>query len=202
MAFARLGQGVELADPPLYRMIFANTVMAPAWLIVRLYVGWQWISSGWHKVHGEGNWLENDGVRGFWERIVEVPDQGRPAIKYDWYRDFVQFLLDREWSGFFSWLIALGEMGAGIALIIGLLTGFAALGGAFMNMNFMLAGSASSNPVLFLLAILLMLAWKVAGHIGIDRWLLPMLGTPWSAGLAWRDPVTTAPAEGAALSGT
>jgi thiosulfate dehydrogenase (quinone) large subunit len=195
MAFARLGEGVELSDPPFYRMIFANTVMAPAWLIVRLYVGWQWISAGWDKVQGEGNWLENDGVRGFWERIVQVPEQGRPAINYDWYRDLIQFFLDREWSGLFSWMVALGEMGAGIALIVGLLTGFAALGGAFMNMNFMLSGSASSNPVLFLLAILLMLAWKVAGHVGIDRWLLPLLGTPWSAAAGRRESSSAATAE-------
>jgi thiosulfate dehydrogenase [quinone] large subunit len=181
MAFARLGEGVELADPPLYRAIFANTMMAPAWLIIRLYVGWQWLQAGWHKVQGDGNWLENDGVRGFWLRIVEVPQEGSPAIRYDWYRDFIQFLLDRGVSGLFSWIIAVGEVSVGIALIIGVFTGFAALGGAFLNMNFLLAGSASTNPVLFLLAILLLLAWKVAGYIGVDRWVLPLVGTPWSA---------------------
>ena len=73
----------------------------------------------------------------------------------------------------------MGEAAIGVALIIGLFTGFAALLGAFMNMNFMLAGSASSNPVLFVLAVLILMAWKVAGIIGIDRFLLPLLGTPW-----------------------
>ncbi len=48
-----------------------------------------------------------------------------------------------------------------------------------MNFNFMLAGSASTNPVLFLLAVLLILAWKVAGYYGLDRVLLHRLGTPW-----------------------
>ena len=51
--------------------------------------------------------------------------------------------------------------------------------GSFMNMSFMLAGSASTNPVMFALAIGVILAWKVAGYYGVDRWLLPMLGTPW-----------------------
>ena len=50
-----------------------------------------------------------------------------------------------------------------------------------MNMNFMLAGSASANPVLLILAIVLILAWKTAGYIGLDRYLLPILGTPWKA---------------------
>jgi thiosulfate dehydrogenase [quinone] large subunit len=26
-----------------------------------------------------------------------------------------------------------------------------------------------------------MLAWRVAGYYGLDRYLLPMLGTPWRA---------------------
>ncbi len=73
-------------------------------------------------------------------------------------------------------------MAAGLALILGLFTGLAALAGATMNFNFMLAGTASTNPVLFVLAILLILAWKVAGRIGLDRWVLPAVGTPWSPG--------------------
>jgi thiosulfate dehydrogenase [quinone] large subunit len=48
-----------------------------------------------------------------------------------------------------------------------------------MNMSFLLAGSASTNPVMFTLAVGLMLAWRVAGYYGLDRYLLPMLGTPW-----------------------
>lgn len=31
-------------------------------------------------------------------------------------------------------------------------------------------------------AIRLILAWKVAGYYGLDRWLLPRLGTPWRPG--------------------
>ena len=42
-----------------------------------------------------------------------------------------------------------------------------------MNMSFLLAGSASTNPVLFTLAIGLILAWRVAGYYGLDRYLLP-----------------------------
>jgi thiosulfate dehydrogenase [quinone] large subunit len=35
---------------------------------------------------------------------------------------------------------------------------------------------------MLLLAIGLILAWKVAGWIGVDRYLLPLLGTPWHRG--------------------
>jgi thiosulfate dehydrogenase [quinone] large subunit len=73
-------------------------------------------------------------------------------------------------------------MAVGIGLILGLLTGIAAFFGAFMNMSFLLAGSASTNPVMFTLAVGIMLAWKVAGYYGLDRYVLPMLGTPWRPG--------------------
>ena len=89
---------------------------------------------------------------------------------------------DHGWYHWFAWVIALGEVTVGVMLIVGAFTGLAALAGATLNFNFMLAGSASTNPVLFVLAMLLLLGWKVAGWIGVDRWLLPALGTPWSHG--------------------
>jgi thiosulfate dehydrogenase (quinone) large subunit len=72
-----------------------------------------------------------------------------------------------------------GEVLIGIALIAGLFVGIAAFFGAFMNWNFMLAGSASTNPVLMVAAIFLVLAWKTAGYWGLDRYALPIVGTPW-----------------------
>ena len=84
-------------------------------------------------------------------------------------------------------------MVVGILLLLGAFTGIAAILGGFMNFNFMLAGSASVNPVFFLLQVLLILAWKVAGWYGLDRWLLPRLGTPWYRGTARERPADTVP---------
>ena len=67
----------------------------------------------------------------------------------------------------------------GIALILGIFTGIAALFGGFMNWNFMMAGTASSNPLLFVVALGIVMAWKIAGYIGLDYFLLPAIGTPW-----------------------
>jgi len=67
-------------------------------------------------------------------------------------------------------------------LILGALTGIAAFFGLFMNLNFLLAGTVSTNPVLFVLSIGLILGWKISGFIGLDRYLLPLLGTPWKSG--------------------
>ena len=73
----------------------------------------------------------------------------------------------------FSYLITYGEIAVGIALILGLLTGVAAFFGAVMNFNFMFSGVAGVNPYWILCEIFLMLAWRVAGHIGLDRYVLP-----------------------------
>lgn len=182
MRLTDLSHDYEFRDPPWYRFLFANAMSAPLWLLVRVYLGWSWLSAGVHKLEG-GGWITDNGsaLEAFWRRIVVVPAKGTPVISYDWYRDFIQFMLDHEWYSWFAPLIAVSEVVIGIALIVGLATGFAALAGATMNFNFMLAGSASTNPVLFLLAVLVILGWKVAGRIGVDRWLLPALGTPWGA---------------------
>jgi thiosulfate dehydrogenase (quinone) large subunit len=63
-----------------------------------------------------------------------------------------------------------------------LFTGIAAFFGGFMNASYLLAGTISSNPVLFILATLLVLAWRTAGYWGLDRWLLPRVGVPGSPG--------------------
>jgi thiosulfate dehydrogenase [quinone] large subunit len=175
-----------VADPPLARFLFSDTRMAPFWLLVRIFVGWAWLDAGWHKVTDVGaktNYMiDGAGILAFWQRIAVVPaPPARPTITYDWYRGFIQFLIDNHAENVMGKAIALGETAVGLGLIFGAFVGVAAVAGAFMNLNFMLAGSSSTNPVLLLLGILLVLAWKTAGYIGLDRFLLPLLGTPWKA---------------------
>ncbi|HEY8787305.1 MAG TPA: DoxX family protein [Candidatus Limnocylindria bacterium] len=158
--------------------------MAIIWLIVRVYVGYSWLDAGWHKVIDAGaktNYIiDGAGIYAFWQRIAATPvAPAKPVITYDWYNGFIQFMVTNHWEGFFGKLIAYGEVAVGLGLIFGAFVGVAAVAGAFMNLNYMLAGTASTNPVLLLLGFLLVLAWKTAGYIGLDRYLLPILGTPW-----------------------
>jgi thiosulfate dehydrogenase [quinone] large subunit len=173
-----------IADPPLAKFLFSDTRMAIVWLVLRVYVGYSWVDAGWHKILDTGaktNYIiDGSGLLAFWNRIVAVPAApAKPVILYDWYRGFIQVLIDSHAEVFMGKVVAFGETAVGIGLILGAFVGVAALAGGFMNMNFMLAGSASSNPVLLILAIVLILAWKTAGYIGLDRYLLPILGTPW-----------------------
>lgn len=171
---------VIFSDPPFARFLFDSTRSAWIWLIVRVYVGYQWLTSGWGKFSG-GTWSSGDALRGFWTNAVAIPDDGRPAIAFGWYRSFLQFMLDRGWYTWFADLVMWGEILVGVALILGALTGIAAFFGGTMNLNFIMAGSASTNGLMLVLAIFLVLAWKVAGWYGLDRWLLPRLGVPWES---------------------
>ena len=176
----------QIADPPFAKFLFSDTRMAVVWLIVRIYVGYSWLDAGLHKILDTGaatNYIyDGKGILAFWQRIAAIPAApAKPTITYDWYRGFIQFMIDNHWEGVFGKVVAFGETAVGLGLILGAFVGIAAVGGAFLNLNFMLAGSASTNPVLLLLGFLLVLAWKTAGFIGLDRYLLPLLGTPWKA---------------------
>ena len=171
---------VEIEGPAFVRFLTSNSRAGLVWLPVRLFLGFAWLEAGWHKFSGTG-WMDGGAaLAGFWKNAVAIPDQGHAAITYDWYRTFLQTLLDNNAQTWFAPLITFGEMAVGIGLILGVLTGFAAFFGSTMNMSFMLAGSASVNPIMFALAIGVILAWKVAGYYGVDRYLLPFLGTPWN----------------------
>jgi thiosulfate dehydrogenase (quinone) large subunit len=168
-----------VTDPPLAKFLFSDTRFSIVWLVVRVFVGLQWLNSGWGKFNNV-DWMEAGvALQGYWERAVAIPEQGRPPITYDWYRNFIQGLLDSGAYVWFAKLIAYGELLVGIGLIVGAFVGVAAFAGAFMNWNFIMAGAASSNGLLGIAAILLVLAWKTAGYIGADFFLLRWLGTPW-----------------------
>lgn len=172
----------QIPEPKLAKLFFADTRLAWLWLIIRLYVGWQWLEAGWGKLHSSAWTGDQAGaaLTGFINAALLKTAGPHPDVA-GWYAAFLKgFVLGH--SGGFSHLVAYGEILIGAALILGIFTGIAAFFGAFMNINFLLAGAVSINPVLFILELLLILAWRVAGWIGVDKYLLPALGTPWQPG--------------------
>jgi thiosulfate dehydrogenase (quinone) large subunit len=71
-----------------------------------------------------------------------------------------------------------------------------------MNANYLLAGTVSSNPILFTLATWLVLAWRVAGYWGLDRWALPLLGVPGARGTLFQRRAAATTESGAAEGGS
>ncbi len=174
---------IRFTDPPAADALLNSPKWAWIWLIARVYLGYTWITSGIGKLSNPGWTQTGEALKSFWERAVLIPDApARPAISFGWYRAFLQSMLDGGAYTWFSKVVIAGELLIGIALILGIFTGIAAFFGGFLNWNFMMAGSASTNPLLFTIAIFLILAWKTAGWIGLDRWILPLMGTPWQPG--------------------
>ncbi|MEW5985531.1 MAG: DoxX family protein [Chloroflexota bacterium] len=179
MTTVKTFKGTRVEEPGFVKALLSSPWAGWLWLIPRIWLGWQWFQAAEHKLV-DPKWMQTgEALKGFWERAVAIPETGRPAIAFDFYRNFLQSMLDAEAYTWFSKLVAYGELLIGIALIIGAFAGIAAFFGGFMNWNFMMAGSASTNPMLFLVAVLLILAWKVAGYVGADYYLLRRLGTPW-----------------------
>jgi thiosulfate dehydrogenase (quinone) large subunit len=172
-------RGRIVRNPPAARLLFDDTRFAVVWLIVRVLAGLTWLDSGSKKL-GDPAWMQTgEALKGFWTSAVKVPDTGKPPITFDWYRSFIQSMLDNQSYVWFAKLVALGEFLVGVCLILGLFVGIAAFLGAFMNWNYLMAGSTSLNPILFVAALLLMFAWKTAGYYGLDRVVVPRLGATW-----------------------
>jgi len=178
---AELPEG-QLDDPAAWKLLMGNVFFAIVWMPVRFFVGREWLAAGEEKMRSDGWMKGGSALKGFWTSSVAIPDKGSPKIHYSWFRDFLQFMLNHEWYTWFAKVIAVGEALVGIGLIVGALVGVAAFFGTVLNFNFQLAGTASTNPVLFGFGVLLVLGWKVAGWWGLDRVLLPLLGTPWARG--------------------
>ena len=170
----------EIPGPPWAYFLFKDTRAAWLWLPLRLYLGWAWLQHGLEKVTNPAWTQSGEALAGFWGNAVATDP--KPVISVPWYREFIEAMLGAQAYTWFADLIVYGEILVGVALILGAFTGIAAFCGAFMNWNYIMAGSASTNALLLAIAVGVMLAWKVSGWIGLDRWLLPLLGTPWRPG--------------------
>ncbi len=195
------GSYLEIPEPNITRFLFADTRLAPLWLLIRLYVGYEWLIAGWGKLtNPAGVWVgEKAGaaVTGFLGGALKKTSGDHPDVQgfYAW---FIQHVALPN-AALLSYLVTFGEILVGVALILGLFTGIAAFFGGLMNANYLLAGTVSSNPVLFVLGLLLVLAWRTAGYWGLDRWVLPRIGVPGAPGpLASTDDSPSPPVQGGA----
>ncbi|MBX6342791.1 MAG: DoxX family protein, partial [Thermomicrobiaceae bacterium] len=109
MTTRETSRATVLQDPPLARFIFEDTRFAWVWLIVRLYVGYEWVHAGYEKLQSPA-WMDGGAaLQGFWTRVTQVPPQGQPPITYGWYRDFLTYMLEHGWYTWFAPLVAITE---------------------------------------------------------------------------------------------
>ena len=161
----------------------ADTTTAPFWLLVRIYLGYEFLMAGWEKF-GNPAWFGSGAgaaLSGFVNGAVAktVCAAGVPAASchpdvQTWYASVLQSTVLPHlvvWSN----AVVLGELAIGLGLIVGLCTGAAAFFAFFMSLNFMFAGSVSINPILITLALGVFAARRVAGDWGLDRFARPFM---------------------------
>jgi thiosulfate dehydrogenase (quinone) large subunit len=172
----------SLPAPPISKFLFADTRLSWVWLILRIYVSWEWLEAGWAKVNSP-LWVGSTAggaLIGFVKGALQKSSGAHPDVS-GWYAVWLKDVVLPN-ASLFSHMVAFGELAVGLGLFFGLFTGIAAFFGATMNMNYLFAGTVSINPIMVLIQLFLILAWRVAGWIGLDQWILPMIGTPWKPG--------------------
>jgi len=173
---------VHMGEPGFARFLFASSTAGWIWLLPRLYFGYEWTKSGWDKLT-DSAWISTgtalQGFAGF--ASSELTKGDHPAVNYGWYASFLRWISTDSYP-WMAKIISIGEFTVGVCLILGLFTGIAAFLAGTLSFSFGLAGVAGVNPLFFLIEAVLVLAWRNAGYVGLDRWVLPALGTPWEPG--------------------
>lgn len=139
-----------ITTPRLATALFETPRFALLWLAARVYLGWTWLDAGQGRLHDQ-RWMDGQTLHSAWA----------------WGGG-------QQWYASLATALAIGQTLLGIALILGLFTGFSAFTGSLLYCRPVLAGSAAINPLVLTVAIALVLAWKTAGWIGLDRWILPL----------------------------
>lgn len=180
------------------RFLFRSNRASVIWLVVRLWLGWQWLDAGWQKLTGAGysNWMTHSvGLQGFiaaanasWAHRAAA--FGHPQVNYPWFLSLLNEM-DKH-AQLFSRIVTLSELAVGAGLLLGCLTGFAAAGAVLLNIMYITGGSAGPNGVFIGLGVLLVAAWRVAGYLGVDHYLLPATGVPGAPGRLFRRRETAA----------
>jgi thiosulfate dehydrogenase (quinone) large subunit len=146
-----------------------NKVAAGLLTVLRLYVGYSWITAGFHKLTGGFD------AAGFLKGAIANPVKGPDgAVVFGWYVNFLKhFALSNV--DIFNTIIPLGEFLVGLGLILGCLTTAAMFFGLLMNFSYLFAGTISTNPMDILLGVIISVAGYNAGRIGLDSWVIPFI---------------------------
>ena len=153
-----------------------SRLMQVVWTIIRVYVGWEWLTAGMDKLFGPGSavWVgpkAGVAVSGFLKGALAKTAGAHPDVSW-WYAWFINNVALPN-ATVFSYLVAWGEFLIGIALIIGFLTVPALLIGVFLNLNYLFSGTVSTNPILLFWSAVLLWAGAAAYYWGVDRVFLP-----------------------------
>jgi thiosulfate dehydrogenase [quinone] large subunit len=176
-------RSIDISEPRISKILFSGTRAGWIWLVLRLYLGYQWLNAGIEKIM-DPKWIGTQvgsALTGFLRNSLWSVAGTPSSTISPWYWFFANSIVIPH-TVLFSYLITYGEIAIGVALTLGAFTGIAAFFSAFLNFNYLFAGIVSVNPLFIIIELFLILAWRNAGWIGLDRWLLKQLGVPWEPG--------------------
>ncbi|KJS79753.1 MAG: Crp/Fnr family transcriptional regulator [Peptococcaceae bacterium BICA1-8] len=151
----------------VFKFLRENVYASYFLALVRVYLGWSWITAGWGKITGGFD------ATGFLVGAVKKSVGDHPAVQ-GWWASFLEgFAMPN--AGIFNFMIPAGEFLVGLGLIVGGLTTLAVFFGMMMNFAFLFSGSTSTNVQMILLSIFVIVAGANAGRLGIDYYILPYL---------------------------
>ncbi|WP_174731097.1 DoxX family membrane protein [Mesobacillus harenae] len=146
-----------------------NKIAAGILTVIRLYLGYAWMTAGWGKITGGFD------ASGYLANAVANPVKGPDGnMVYGWYVSFLEGVALPN-IALFNFLVPWGEFLVGLGLLLGCLTTAAMFFGLLMNFSFFLAGTVSHNPTDIFLGFIILAAGYNAGRYGLDRWVLPFI---------------------------
>ena len=152
----------------MVKFLRENVFAAYGLLVLRLYIGYEWMTAGWGKLTG-GTF----DTTGFLKGAIGKATGDHPAVQ-GWWANFLEsFALPN--ADLFTFMVQWGEFLVGLGLILGCFTTFAALMGMVMNFAFLFSGTVSTNAQMVALTIFIVVAGANAGRFGADRYVLPYL---------------------------
>ncbi|RLQ97497.1 DoxX family protein [Falsibacillus albus] len=137
--------------------------MVPSFIlaIIRLYLGYTWLTAGLEKILGG----EFD-ASGFLQQALSKTSGSHPAVQ-PWWGFFLEHLILPN-ADVFTILVMWGELLVGIGLLMGCFTKTSAFFALLMNISYLFSGSTSTNPQLVLLTFFIIISGMNAGKWGLD----------------------------------
>jgi thiosulfate dehydrogenase (quinone) large subunit len=150
----------------LVNFLRTNKIAAALFTVLRIYLGYAWMTAGWGKITGGFD------ATGFLNGAAANPVTGPDGIVYGGWVTFLESFAIPN-AELFNVMIPWGEFLVGLGLILGCLTTAAAFFGVVMNFSFLLSGTVSHNPTDIIMGVLIMVAGYNAGVFGLDRYVVP-----------------------------
>jgi thiosulfate dehydrogenase [quinone] large subunit len=146
--------------------------LAPVWLVVRVLVGWEWLTAGLEKVSSPAAWFgpqAGAAVAGMVNGAVAQTSGAHPQVLG--LAASIAHAVIVPTAPFWGYVIPFAEIIVGLGLILGGLTGTALVGALAMNLVYMLMGSDGVNPVMFVAEAILLAVGPAAVLWGLDHWV-------------------------------